>query len=353
MKNELVEVKKEEKTDENKLTLEEYQKKYTRPVNEKLAKSFLFVFAAAIAIIILFCLFSLVIKIYEIFDKNIIAIYASVPIAVMIFIVVYVIPLYKIHQAKPFITNVDKSNIKQAKKYNRMLRENIADKMIDLKAKTQGVTWYSDVMVGKLALARQTHDDKALRKALTETYETDVKQAANRMIRDHAFKVGITTALSQNEKIDTLFVVTYDLNLIKDLIYLYGFRPSDTQLMKIYQTVIADALIAYGLSNATSSIATGVVKKMGKVADSIPVLGTAISTVIDSVAQGVINSTLTVFIGFQAKKYLIKEYNLQDILEDVVLSEEEEAIAQAEMANELKEDITKASKNKKPTPTLA
>lgn len=342
-----------ENKEEKKLTLEEYQKKYSRPVNEKAAKTFLFVFAAAIAIIIFFCLFSLVVKIYEVCEKNIISIYISVPIALMIFVVVYVIPVYKIHQAKPFMTNVDSSNVKQAKKYNKQLRENIADKMIDLKAKTEGVTWYSEQMVGKLAIARQTHDDIALRKALTETYDTDVKTAANKMIRDHALKVGITTALSQNEKIDTLFVVAYDLNLIKDLIYLYGFRPSDTQLMKIYSSVIGDALIAYGLGNATGTIATGVVKKMGKAVDNVPLLGSVISTVIDSVAQGVINSTLTVIIGFQTKKYLVKEYHLQDILEDVVISIEEEEQMAEEMAKELKDDITKASKGKKPAPAQA
>ena len=338
----VVETKEEKTTDDNKMTLEEYQKKYSRPVNEKAARAFLFIFAAAIGIIIFFCLFSLVLKLFEIHKY---AGYAGIPIAVLVFIFVYIVPLVKIGQAKPFMTNVDKSNARAAQKYNKQLRENIADKMIDLKAKTQGVMWYSEEKVGKLAIARQTHDDKALKKALTDMYNTDVKVAANKMIRDHAFKVGITTALSQNEKIDTLFVVTYDLGLIKDLIYLYGFRPSDTQLMKCYQTVIADALIAYGLGNATSSIATGVVKKMGKVVDKIPVLGSAISTAIDSVAQGVINSSLTVLIGFQTRKYMMKEYHLQDVLDSIELPEEVDQEA-TELMDSLKDDITKTSRGK-------
>jgi uncharacterized membrane protein YcjF (UPF0283 family) len=338
------EKKNEDTTDESKLTLEEYQRKYSRPVNEKAARAFLFIFAAAIGIIVFFCLFLIVLRL---FDIHKIAGYVSIPIAVLVFIFVYVVPLVKIGQAKPFITNVDRSNARAAQKYNKQLRENIADKMIDLKAKTTGVMWYSEEKVGKLAIARQTHDDKGLKKALTEMYETDVKAAANKMIRDHAFKVGITTALSQSERIDTLFVVTYDLGLIKDLIYLYGFRPSDTQLMKIYQTVVANALIAYGLGNATGSIATGVVKKMGKVVDKIPVLGSAISTVIDSVAQGVINSSLTVLIGFQTKKYMMKEYHLQDILDTIELPEEVDQEA-TELMDSLKDDITKTAKGKAP-----
>ena len=169
------------------------------------------------------------------------------------------------------------------------------------------------------------------------------------MIRDHAVKVGITTALSQNEKIDTLFVITYNLNLIKDLIYLYGFRPSDTQLMKCYQAVIADALVAYGLGNATGAIATGVVKKMGNVVDKVPVLGSMVSTVIDSVTQGLVNASLTVLIGFQTKKYLMKEYHLQDILDTVVLPTEEEEEEEASMLmDSIKQDITYTAKKGKP-----
>ena len=48
-----------------KLTLEEYQKKYSKPVNEKVAKTFLFVFAAAIGIVIFFCLFLIVLRLFE------------------------------------------------------------------------------------------------------------------------------------------------------------------------------------------------------------------------------------------------------------------------------------------------
>ena len=173
------------------------------------------------------------------------------------------------------------------------------------------------------------------------------------MIRDHALKVGVTTAISQNEKVDTLFVVIYNLSLIKDIVFLYGFRPNDRQLAKIYKTVIADAVIAYGLGNATGSMASGIVKKMGKGLDGIPILGSAINTVIDSVAQGVINSTLTVLIGFQTKKYLMKEYKLQNILDDVIVTDEELENEAIEMSNNLKKDIKEESKNVTKKPEMA
>lgn len=333
------------KKDENKkMTLEEYQKKYSKPYNEKAAKSFLFIFGAAIGLIIIFCLFNICYKIYEMND---IAGYISIGVAVIIYLFIYVIPLLKIKNTKSFITNVDSDNVKEAKKYNKKLREDIADKMIDLSQKAEDVKWYSEEKIGKLAVARQTHNDELLKESLTDAYKTDINKACNKMIRDHALKVGVTTAISQNEKIDTLFVVMYNLSLVKDIIFLYGFRPNDRQLSKIYRNVIGDAIIAYGLGNATGSMASGVVKKMGKGLDGLPLIGSAINTVIDSVAQGVINSTLTVMIGVQTKKYLLKEYKLQNILDNVIITEEELEKETQELSSNLKQDIKEESKKEK------
>ena len=329
---------------DKKMTLEEYEKKYSRPENIKAAKTFLFIFAASIGIIIFVCLFFLVLRL---FDIHKIAGYVGISVATIIYIFVYIIPIIKISNTKSFITNVDASNASKAQKYNRELRNSIADKMIDLKANTEGVSWYSDELIGKLAIARQTKNDKETKNVLTQIYDKDVRSASNKMIRDHALKVGITTALSQSEKVDTLFVAAYNLSLIKDIVFLYGYRPSDAKLAKIYQSVIVDALIAYGVGNATGSMATTAVTKFGgKAVEGIPFLGSALGTIIDSVAQGIINSSLTVLIGFQTKKYLKKEYHLQDILDEIELDDEKEQESEKEMVESLKEDITNKAKKK-------
>lgn len=328
---------------EKKMTIEEYEQKYTNPENTKAAKSFLFIFAATIGLIIFTCLFFIVLKM---FDIHKIAGYVSIFIAVIVFILVYLVPVIRLKNTKAFMTNVNSLNAKKAQKYNKALREDIADKMIDLTVKTDNVSWYSSEKVGRLAIARQTKNDEELKTVLTDIYNTDVKSAANKMIRDRAFKVGLTTALSQSEKLDTLLITVYELNLIKDIVFLYGYRPSDAKLAKIYKNVILSALTAYGVNNATSGMASGVIKKMGNVANSIPILGSAIGTVIDSSLQGVINSTLTVVIGFQTKKYLKEEYRLQDILDgiDIPDSDEEEA----KMMEEVKNEFSKTQTKKKP-----
>ncbi|MCR4897951.1 MAG: YcjF family protein [Acholeplasmatales bacterium] len=324
------------KSEEKKMTLEEYQEKYSKPENLKAAKGFLVLFTLTIGVIIFTCLFFIVLKLYDIHKY---AGYAGTGVGVILFIVLYIVPVVKINSLKSFVTNVDSNNAKKAQKYNKKLRNDIADKMIDITSKTEGISFYDADKIGKLAIARNTNNNEEVKTLLTDIYKTDVKKSANRMIRNCAAKIGISTALSQSEKLDTLFVVVYELKLIKDIVFLYGYRPSDAKMAKIYKTVITNSITAYGLNTASSKISTGVAKKIGKAADGIPFVGSAVGALIDSSIQGAINSSFTVILGFQTKKYLIKEYKLQDLLDNIDLEENDE-----EEQKELIEEIEKESK---------
>jgi uncharacterized membrane protein YcjF (UPF0283 family) len=348
-----VEEKMKKQNEEKKMTLEEYQQKYSHPENLVAAKNFLFMFGAAIGVVVAVSLFFVVLRLFDIHQ---IAGYAGSIVAVIIFIFVYVVPVVKLKNTKSFVTNVDSANARQAQKFNKRLREEIADKMIDVTTKTDVIGWYSDELVGKLAIARHTGNDKELKSTLTKIYQTDVKQAANKMIKSSAVKVGITTAISQSELVDTLFVIVYEFTLIKDIVYLYGYRPTDSQMVKIYKNVITNALIAYGLSSATigmgRTVGSGITSAIEKVSRSgnfiASTLGSIAGVAIESGIQLVVNSTLTVLIGNQTKRYLVKEYNLQDILDDVELidNEEEEELIEA-VKEELKQKMPKKTKNEK------
>ncbi len=318
---------------EEKMTLEEYQKKYSKPYNEKAVKSFLFIAIAVGALIVIFCLFSLVIQLYNTCDKNVICLYVSIPIAVLVFIFLYVLPVVKIHKLKPFMTNnISSSNVRQAKKYNRELREKIADQIIDMQAKVGNCDWYNEEAVGKLAIARHTHDDEALRKSLLYLYKNDIKKAANVMIGKKAFQVGLFTALSPSDKLDTAIVVAYNMNLMKDIMFLYGFRPNDRELTKAYYRILSSALMAYGLSNFNLA---------GKLLEKVPFVGAAV----DALSQGVANASFTAYIGFQTKRYLMKDFKLQDYLEEVVLDDDEQINS---IVADVKDELIKQIKNKKP-----
>ncbi len=215
--------------------------------------------------------------------------------------------------------------------------------MIEIVSKTEGLSWYSEDRIGKLAIARNTNNDKEVKSILTEIYDKDVRKAASEIISNHAVQVGITTALSQSERLDTLFVTAYEFKLIKDLVYLYGYRPSDAKLAKIYASVLNSALIAYGGQTVSNNLATGLATKISDSLSGLPLLGEVISTVVGSVSQGIINASITVVIGEQTKSYLKKEYHLQDILDDIDLPENED---EKELLESVKTEVMKSNKNK-------
>ena len=322
------------KNEQKKMTLEEYQKKHAKPYNKKIMKVILFTACCILALIIIYCLFSLVLKIYEMFDKNVVSLYIGIPIALVVFTLIYIIPLVKIQRARVFETqNVTSRNIKEVRKQNKKLRESLADGIIDLQANTADVDWYKEETVGKLAIARHTHNDEELRKALSEIYNTDIKKSSRNIIFKEALQVGITTALSQNEKIDTLLSLTVNMSLIKKLVYLYGFRPNDRQMINIYQTVIVSALAAYGAGSSASKIT-------GKLLSNVPLVG----LLVEAVSQGLVNATFTAIVGFQTRKYLRKEFHLQDVLEDVTFDEDNIQ----DMASTIKDRLVETIKEKEP-----
>lgn len=333
---------KNKKDKTKKMTLEEYKEQYTKPENRKQIKAYLFILTAAVGVIIFTCLTLLVIRLFDIHE---VAGYIGIGVALIAFILLYVVPIIKIGKTKSFQTNINSRTARDAIKYNKMLREEIADKMIDYTAKVEGANWYNDELVGKLAIARHTHNDRELKTILSEIYSKDVKKNANRIISEHALKVGLITAISQSDKLDTMFVAVYELNLIKDIVYLYGYRPSDANMWKIYRNVIINSLLAYGISATSTSAASALLKGLKTGADGIPILGNLISAAISSVSQGVINATMTAVIGIQTKKYLIKEYRLQDMLDEVELDNIEEDNKMLEsVTTEVKEAVKKTNK---------
>lgn len=342
------------KNNEVKLTLEEYQQKYAPTEVRAVTRNFFFLFTAGLGVVIGVALFFIVLRLYEIHN---LAGHISVGVAVLLFIFLYLVPVIRLQKTPSFTTSVTNVSAKGAQKHNKKMREDIADKMIDMVAKTDVVGWYSNDNVGRLAVARHTRNDQELKAVLSLIYKTDVRSAANKMIRNSALKVGFATAVSQSETVDTLFSVLYQLNLIKDIVYLYGYRPNDAQMAKIYKNVFINAVIAYGVSNATAGIGksfgAGVANALDKVSQSSGILASTLASIagvlVESGVQFGVNSTLTVIIGNQTKRYLVKEYKLQDVLDTVEIldSVEEEAKLLQAVRRELKSGQNSATKKKK------
>ena len=322
---------------DGKLTIYEYEQKYTKRENVKGARILIAIIAAAIGIFIFFCLFSVTMRIYDI---NKYAGYGAAGVSVLIYIILFIVPLVKILKTDYFIVNVNAKTAASAKSHNKKVRRKIADKIIDLTAKVDGIGWYDSEIVGKLAIAVKADNNKEIMNNLTALYSGSIKKSAKEMIFRSSVKSGMYSALSQNNKVDSMLVAVLNLQLVKDIIFLYGFRPSDPKLVRIFARILQNSLVAYGLGGV--KIGNSVVQTMGNAVRGIPLLGSAISTLVDSSVQGLTNGVLTTVIGYQTIKYLNNEYKLQEILDGVEIVETEQEFNEA--CQELEKELKKGKK---------
>lgn len=328
----------DKKSDPSKMTIYEYEQKYVKRENVRGAKLILWLGAGIIGAGLFFLLLSVCLKVYEI---NEYAGYGVGAACLLIYILVFVVPLIKILKTGYFVTNVNAYTAGKAKRHNKKLRHEISKKIIDFTSKVDGVGWYDSETVGKLAISLHSGDEEGIKMHLTELYTGSVKKSAKQLIFKSSLKSAMYSAVSQTSTVDAALIAFVNIQLVKDLVFLYGFRPSDAKLAKIFISVIRNALIAYGLGGI--QIGNGVVKTMGEAVKGIPLLGSAIAAIVDSSVQGLTNGTLTTVIGFQTIKYLNDEYKLQNILDGVEIAETPEELKQAcaELEKEIKKEQRK------------
>ncbi len=318
-----------------KMSIYEYEQKYVKRQNVRGAKFFLRFLTIAMGIVLFAVLFFVAKQVYDI---NEYAGYGAAVVCLLVYIFLFIVPIVKIFRTPAFKTNVNAYTAREAQKHNKKLRRQISEKIIDLTSRVEGVGWYNSEVVGKLAIAVQTNDEEGIKKQLTALYTGSVKKSAKDLIFRSSVKSAAYSAISQTAKIDALLVIFINMQLVKDLVFLYGFRPSDARLAKIFMRVLQNSLIAYGLGGM--NIGSSVVKTMGDAVKSIPILGSAISAIVDSSVQGLANGTLTTVIGYQTIRYLNTEYRLQNILDGVDVSETEEELQEActDLEKQLKKD---------------
>ncbi|MDE6373027.1 MAG: YcjF family protein [Clostridia bacterium] len=326
-----------DKLQNEKMTIYEYEEKYVKRQNTKGATFFLRLIVALIGVFFAWCFFSVS---KTVWDVNEYAGYAAAGVSVILFIIIYIVPVVKILKSDYFITNVNYKTAAAAKRKNRKLRFDIATKIVDLCNTVAGVGWYDSLTVEKLEAGVKYHDDEVIKEQLAALYNGSVKKSARDVIFKCSMKAAMFSALSQESKIDSMLVATVNLQMIKDIVFLYGFRPSDTKLLKIFAAVVRNALIAYGLGGL--KIGNGIARTVGDAAKGIPFLGSVISVLVDSSVQGLANGTLSAVIGYQTIKYLNTEYKLQNILDGIEVAETEEELA--ETCEDIEKELRKNGK---------
>lgn len=153
----------------------------------------------------------------------------------------------------------------------------------------------------KKELKAAMKDPEELLQALQHLYNTTIKKRVNKVIFKHTKTVIITTAISQNGRLDLFATLTVNIRMIKDIVVTCGFRPSYKNLSKLVLNVMSTALIAEGLdkielTELLPSSTQGFFR-------SIPFA----RVITDSIAQGIGNGILTLRIGIVTRKYLFAD----------------------------------------------
>lgn len=138
----------------------------------------------------------------------------------------------------------------------------------------------------------------ALKTSLGGIFDETIKKELNKIIVSHAETVFLSTAISQNGRLDLLAVLTINLRLIKELVIKCGFRPSYASLGKLSVNVMTSAIIAESLEDINFN---ELFPSQGLNAlNEIPFL----KLITGSLAQGAGNALLSLRVGIICRNYL-------------------------------------------------
>ena len=159
----------------------------------------------------------------------------------------------------------------------------------------------NDLPNEQVLMLTKYHKKEELLINLNYVFEHSIKNQINSLIISKAKVVMISTAICQSARFDMATTFTINLNMIKDIVQVCGFRPSMKNLSKLTINTFTTALIAEGLDNLTINdiLPNNAINAISQ----IPMLG----KVIDGIMDGVANALLTIRIGCVTRRYLYSD----------------------------------------------
>lgn len=137
--------------------------------------------------------------------------------------------------------------------------------------------------------------------AMNKIFDSTIKKQINKIIFKNAKTVMISTAISQNGRLDMMTVLTVNIKMIKEIVVTCGFRPSYAKLGKLSLNVLTTSLVAESLEGL--DINDLFPQSTANFLADVPL----IKPIMSSFIQGVSNALLTMRIGFVTRKYLFSE----------------------------------------------
>lgn len=211
---------------------------------------------------------------------------------VLVTLLIYILILRPVHiilfsPSFSVQTTLDKKSRKNYRVYRKVAKRLIEQDNIP------------DEMKQELKDNMRNYDE--LNKVLNRAFNNIIKKEMNKVIRKNAKTVMVSTAISQNGRLDLYTVVVVNIKMIKEIVEMCGFRPNMKNLSKLTINVFTTALIAEGLENMDLAdlLPTSTMNVIGE----IPLVKPLISSSI----QGVSNALLTLRIGIVTRKYLFSD----------------------------------------------
>lgn len=133
-----------------------------------------------------------------------------------------------------------------------------------------------------------------------------LNQEADKIIRQTALSVFLTTAVSQNGRLDAFTVLVTHSRMVWKIAHLYHQRPGLRDIVHLYANIGATTFLVseiedLDISLQLESLLTGVTK--GTSVGSIPFVGPVANLVMDSLFEGSTNAFLTLRVGIIARRY--------------------------------------------------
>jgi len=150
----------------------------------------------------------------------------------------------------------------------------------------------------KAVLDKSMNDPMILKENLSQVFDKTIKKELNKVIVTHAESIFLSTAISQNGRLDAIAVLTINLKLIKELVTKCGFRPSYASLGRLSFNILTSAIIAESLEDMKFSELFPQ-SSLNALAE-IPF----IKTVTGSLTQGSGNALLALRVGIICRNYL-------------------------------------------------
>lgn len=323
---------------------DDFAKSVTAPLGKKNEKRIIFYLVVLISVIALLVVAALADLLTLSFQISRIFGYVCTGVALVLVLLLIVRPIVKVLRANRFITDVTAENKDLAKRKNYAALRAVAAEIVayNRDEKTKKHHYVKEENLRRIEKALSGKSKKALRDAMRVVYATDVGSTANAVIFKCAGRAFLTTSVSQNDKIDALSVLSVNLSLIKQIVAVYGYRPTNEKLLKIYAAVLKNSLVAYGMQNVNWFNVFG--KFFAGVSKKLPF----IDTLVDSAVQGTVSAFLTLLVGYKTKRYLCSDYAKQEKLDpieaDGVESSDEEIRIASALAKEVRKEKGDAAK---------